>query len=330
MQVLLLSEADEKKVLSMKEAIDILEKAFAEFTSGGVAMPLRPVINVPEHEGMSSFMPCYLPKMGALAVKAVSVFRNNAAKGLPSIYGVVTLIDNETGAVLSVMNGGYLTALRTGAASGVATKYLAREDAHVVAIFGAGVQGRTQLEAVCEVRDIKAAFVYDSVKERAEQFVREMSGLGGKFPGEWHIASSPTEALRAADIICTTTTSKTPIFDGAELRPGVHINGVGSHAPGMRELDTTTVVRSKIVCDSAAACLAEAGDLLIPIQEQRLKKEDLCGDLGEVILGKRPGRQSRDEITLFKSVGLALEDASTALSVYRRARESKIGAEFEL
>ncbi len=330
MHILLLNETEEKKVLSMKDAIDILEKAFAEFTIGGVIMPQRPVINVPEHDGMAGFMPCYLPKMGALAIKAVNVFRNNAQRGLPSIHGVVALIDNETGVILSIMNGGYLTALRTGAASGVATKYLAREDAHVATIFGTGVQGRTQLEAVCAVRDIRKVWVYDIVKEQAERFVREMSSLGGSVPKEFRIASAPSEALKEADIICTTTTSKTPIFDGAGLRPGVHVNGVGSHAPAMRELDTTTVVRSKIICDSVSACLAEAGDLLMPMQEQRLKKDDLCGDLGEVILGKRPGRQSRDEITLFKSVGLALEDASTALYIYRHARGQGIGSEYEM
>ncbi len=330
MQVLLLNEADEKKVVSMKDTIGILEKAFAEFASGGVNMPLRPVINVPEHDGMAGFMPAYLPKMGALAVKTVCVFRNNAQRGLPSIHGVVSLIDNETGVILSVMNGGYLTALRTGAASGVATKYMAREDAHVAAIFGAGVQGRTQLEAICEVRDIRVAYVYDVVKGQAERFVQEMSKLGGKMPKDFRIAASPSEALKEADIICTTTTAKTPIFDGAELKPGVHINGVGSHAPAMRELDTTTVTRSKIVCDSVAACLAEAGDLLIPIQEGRLKKEDLRGDLGDAVLGKLRGRQSKDEITLFKSVGLALEDASTALAIYRQACERGIGSKFEL
>jgi len=330
MRVLLLSEADVRKVLHMGDAVAIVEKAFAEFASGSVNMPQRPVIAVPEHDGAAYFMPCYLPEMGALAIKVVDGFKGNPAKGLPFIHGVIVLINNETGAISSVMEGGYITAVRTGAASGVATKHLSREDSQVAAILGAGVQGVTQLEAICEVRDIKSVWIYDTNDEIASRYVREMKDRGGRIPADIRIASSPGEAVQKADIVCTATTSKVPIFDGGDLQPGVHVNGIGSHSPGVRELDTTTIVRSKVVCDYVSACLSEAGDLQIPIEEGRFKPEDIHGDLGDVIVGKLPGRESGEEITLFKSVGLAFQDASTALHIYKEAKKKGIGSEIEL
>lgn len=325
---LLLSGADVRKALSMEDAIELVERGFVEFGGGGVDMPQRPVITVPQNDGMAGFMPAFIQGMGALAIKTVTAFKKNPQKGMPTILGTVTLLDPETGAPLSIMDGGYLTAVRTGAASGVATRYLARPGARVAAIFGAGVQGRTQLEAICTVRGIEEVRVFDKDPQAAARFVQEMAGRG-PVPMIVKAVASPQEALAGADVVATATTSPSPVFDGDDLDPGVHINGVGSHAPKTRELDTTTVVRSKIVCDSVAACLVEAGDLLIPIEEGALDKSDIRGGLAEVIGGQLPGRESDEEITLFKSVGLAFQDAGTALETYRKARAMGLGTEFQ-
>lgn len=324
---LLLSKEDVRKVLTMPDAIRIMEQAFAELARGTAVMPQRPVINVPEQQGLTAFMPALLPSLGAFAIKVVSVFKSNAARGLPSIHGVVAVLSPETGQVIAVMDGGYLTAVRTGAVTGVAAKYMARKNARVVLVFGAGVQARTQLEAVCAVHKLEKVLVHDVMPGAAKAYAQQMAGYNG-IPKDIAVVTSVPEAVRAADIIVTATTSSTPIFDGHDVKPGTFVSGVGSHSPGARELDEVIVTRAKIVCDLTAACLVEAGDLMIPISEGKLRKEDIRGDLGDVILGKVRGRQNDQEITLFKSVGLAIQDASVALQVYRTAKEKGIGTEF--
>jgi alanine dehydrogenase len=325
---LLLSHSDVEKALSMEDAVGLVERGFVEFGKGGVDMPQRPVIFVPEHDGLAGFMPALVKEMGALAIKTVTAFKGNPKKGLPTIFGTVALLDVETGITLSIMDGGYLTAVRTGAASGVATKYLAKKDARVAAIFGAGVQGGTQLEAICTVRDISEVRVFDTDRAAAERFAREMSGRG-RIPTHIEVAGSAKEAVAGADVVSTATTSPTPIFDGDDLIPGAHVNGIGSHAPKVRELDTRTITRSKVVCDSVEACLVEAGDLLIPIAEGAFKESQVYGGLADVISGKLRGRENDEEITLFKSVGLAFQDAVTALHTYDRAKSEGLGQEFE-
>ncbi len=325
---LLLSSSDVQKALGMADAIRLVERGFIEFGAGNVEMPQRPVIFVAEHDGLAGFMPALVRGIGALSIKTVTAFKDNPKKGLPTIFGTVTLLDSETGVPLSIMDAGYLTAVRTGAASGVATKYLAKEDAHIAAIFSAGVQARTQLEAVCTVRDVNEVRVFDVDHAQAERFAEEMAGHDA-IPTNIEVVGSPGDALDGADIVVTATTSPSPVFDGDDLSPGAHINGVGSHAPGVRELDTRTVVRSKIVCDSVEACMAEAGDLLIPMEEGALSKSDIHGGLAEVIGGKMPGRVTDEEITLFKSVGLAFQDAVTALHTYQQAKVMGLGIEFQ-
>jgi ornithine cyclodeaminase/alanine dehydrogenase-like protein (mu-crystallin family) len=266
--------------------------------------------------------------MDALAIKTATAFKGNRRVGLPTVLATVTLLNPETGETLSVMDAGYLTAVRTGAASGVATKHLARPDAHVVAVFGAGTQGRTQLEAICEVRQIHEVRVFDVRAEAAEEFAEEI-GAKEWAPDRIRVVESPTRALAGADIVATATTSPRPVFAGADLEPGTHVNGVGSHTPGTRELDTETVRTSRVVCDSVEACLAEAGDLLIPLADGGIARDAIHGALGDVILGRLPGRESSHEITLFKSVGLACQDASVALLAYERARQLGLGTDFQ-
>jgi len=326
--VLVLSREDLRRILTMKETIEAVEEAFKLFHEGRAKMPLRPAIRVEEHNGLILYMPAYIGGMEALAVKVVSVYPENPKKyGLPTILGTILLNDPKSGKLLSIMDGGLITAMRTGAVSGVASKYLAREDSEVAGIFGAGVQARTQLMAIYEVRPIKKAFVYDVYPEAAKKYAEEMSRQLGI---DVTPVDEPIKAVKGCNIICTATTSKTPVFNGEWVEEGTHINGIGSHVPEARELDSTVIKRAKIVVDSYEACLKEAGDIIIPLKEGVISKDHIYADLGEVVSGSKPGRISNDEITLFKSVGLAIQDASTALRAYKMAVKSGIGKEITL
>jgi alanine dehydrogenase len=286
------------------------------------------VIKVPEHHGSVLFMPALIGGMGALGMKVVSVYPDNPAKhSLPTVMGVILLNDAATGQIVAIMDGGYITAMRTGAVSGVATKYMARPDARTATIFGGGVQARAQLMAVHAARPLERAFIFDIIPEQRDKFAADMTQLLG-IPVE--PATDVRLAVEAADVIAAATSAANPIFDGAWVRPGTHINGIGSHAPAMRELDTHIVQRSRVIVDLRAAALAEAGDLMIPIQEGAITAGHIVGELGQVITGQVPGRTSPDEITLFKSEGLAIQDVSVAARVYALAREQGVGQEVSL
>jgi len=321
---LLLSRNDVMKVLEMPDCMEVVEKAFAELANGTAVLPLRIPITPPD--GLALYMPAYLKQLGALACKIVTVYKNNPKlHNLPTTIGKVLLQDPATGDVVCIMDGGYLTAVRTGAASGVATKYLARQDkGQVAGIFGAGVQAKMQLWAVAVARDLKKAYVYDISDEAAGKFASEMSG---KLNLEIIRAKSADQILAEADIICTATSSPTPIFSGAKVREGTHINGIGSHTPGARELDTNIVMRSKFVADSYEACLKEAGDIMIPIKEGAITEAHMFAELGEIVTRRKPGREIDAEITLFKSNGLAIQDVATAKLVYDKAVEAGIGTQ---
>jgi alanine dehydrogenase len=323
---LLLTRADVASVLTMKDCMNAVSGAFAELSNGTAVLPLRTAIAPPD--GLSLYMPAYLKEMQALACKVVTVYKNNPSlHNLPTTIGKVLLQDPVTGNVICIMDGGYLTAVRTGAASGVATQLLARkDDGQVAGIFGAGVQAKMQLWAVAEARKLSKAIVYDLSDEAVAKFIAEM---GPKLNLEIVKAASSEEML-TADIIVTATSSNTPLFDGNKVKEGAHINGIGSHSPGARELDSAIVKRSKFVGDSLEACFKEAGDLIIPVNAGEIPKEHFYAELGEIITGKKPGRTSETEITLFKSNGLAIQDAATAKLVYEKAREKGIGNSVEL
>ncbi|MBI2835859.1 MAG: ornithine cyclodeaminase family protein, partial [Acidobacteria bacterium] len=260
---LLLNQNDVASLLTMPEAIDVVEEAFRQLALGNVTMPQRTVIRIAQHHGLHFGMPGYIGGDGdALGVKVVTVYPDNPTKyGLPTTIGTLLLGDPKTGAPLAVMEAGHLTAIRTGAAGGVAARHLARPDARTVGIFGAGVQARTQLSGVCAVRKIERAHVYDADSERARSYADEMQqrlGIAVKVVGE------PRDAVEGMDVVVLASSSPTPVLDGAWLLPGQHINAVGSHSPGARELDTTAVARSKVIADLASACLVEAGDIMIP------------------------------------------------------------------
>lgn len=324
---LLLTRDDVIRVLGMSDCMTVVEKAFAELTSGTAVLPLR--IGITPPDGLALYMPAYLKEMGALACKVVTVYKNNPQKfNLPTTIGKVLLQNPETGEVICIMDGGYLTAVRTGAASGVATRYLARQDkGQVAGIFGAGVQAKMQLWAMAVARELKSAYVYDISHDATKTFIAEMSP---KLKLEIIPADSPKQMLDKAEIICTATSSATPLFDGSQVRPGTHINGIGSHTPAARELDTAIVKRSKLVADSYEACLKEAGDIMIPLQEKAISQSHMQAELGEIIIGRKPGRAGATEITLFKSNGLAIQDAAAARLVYDKARQAGIGTDVKL
>jgi alanine dehydrogenase len=323
---LLLSRNDVITVLDMPDCMKVVEKAFSELASGTAVLPLR--INITPPDGLALYMPAYLKEMGALACKVVTVYKNNPTKhNMPTTIGKVLLQNPETGDVICIMDGGYLTAVRTGAASGVATAHLARKDkGQVAGIFGAGVQAKMQLWGVATARKLSKAYVYDKIDEAAAKFAREM---GAKLHLDVIKVDSPDKILEA-DIICAATSSPTPIFDGKKVKKGTHINGIGSHTPGARELDAEIIKRSKLVADSREACLKEAGDIMIPIKDGIISENHIWAELGEIIIGKKEGRTNSDEITLFKSNGLAIQDVATAKLVYDKALAAGIGVNAEI
>ncbi len=310
MDLLVLSAREVIDALSMAEAIGAMKYAFAQLSTGRAEAPVRTHIPIGS-EDATLVMPAFLADSGDLAVKVVSVFPQNNQLGLPTIHALVLALDAETGKPAALLEGGSLTAIRTGAVSGAATDLLARPDARRAAIIGSGVQARTQLEAVCTVREIEEVRVFDLNPQQAAQFARDLAGRG-PVPHSITVALDANSAIRDADIICTATTSSTPVFDANYLKPGVHINGVGSFTPAMQEIDTPTVKRSLVVVDSREAALAEAGDLIIPLQNGDITAEHIAAELGEIVSGIHPGRTDPAQITFFKSVGVAVQDAAAA------------------
>lgn len=328
MDLRILSAKDVKQALPMAEAIKYMKLAYQLLSSGMADVPLRPHVSA-ENGGTTLVMPAYVDELKALAVKVVSVFPQNVGQGLPAINGLVTVISAETGRPLALLEGAALTAIRTGAGSGAATDLLANPDAEVVTILGSGVQARTQLEAVCTVRKIKTVYVYSPNQMHAAAFVAEMAGQG-PIPEDVRVAGSAATAVAAADIICAATTSSTPVFAYADLKQGVHINGVGSFLPTMQEVDVETVSQAQIFVDSREGALAEAGDLLIPLQSGLITEAHIQAELGEVVAGEKNGRTDPTQITFFKSVGNAAQDAVAGQLAWNNALKLGLGTTMSL
>jgi alanine dehydrogenase len=322
-----LSAGDVRSGLPMSEAVEAMREAFRALSEGRSTVPPRTHIPLSDPPGDALFMPSCMPSIGRIGVKAITLFGGNPARGLPMLQAVMLMLDAETGAPLALIDGNVLTAIRTGAASGAATDALARRDASVAAIFGAGLQARTQLEAVCSVRPVRDARVYDVRPEPARSFAADMSTLLGirVLPAE-----TPTEALAGADIVCTATTSREPVFDDADLEGGTHINAVGSYKPDVRELPGQTVARAVVVVDRISDAMAEAGDLVVPLTEGLFGADHIATELGDVLAGRAPGRESAEQITLFKSVGVAVQDLAAADRLLRRAERDGLGVEVSL
>lgn len=329
MELRILNATDVRLALPMTAAVAAMKKAFAELARGEVTLPLRTQLDVSAHGGVALFMPAYAAGSDALAVKAVAVYPRNAQRGLPTIHGVVLVFEASSGRPVALLEGGALTAIRTGAASGAATDLLARPDAGVAAIIGSGVQARTQLEAVCAVRPIQEVRVYSTNPEQAEQFAREMSGQGA-IPSCVVVAADADSAVQGADVVCTATTSFTPVFSAGALSSGCHVNAVGSFRPDMQEIPTETVRQARLVVDQREAVLAEAGDVIIPLQQGAIDESHIHAELGAIASGQATGREDARQITLFKSVGLAVQDAVAASVALERAEAEGLGTVIQL
>lgn len=325
-----LSADDVRRAVPMQAAIDAVEAAFVRLATGQAAVPLRVQITTPEHEGVSFFMPARLggAPVPALGVKVVSVFPGNLGRGEPSIYALVNLFDPASGRPLAALDGTYLTALRTGAASGVATRHLARTDARVLAIFGAGAQALPQVLAVCAVRPIERIWIVNRTPERARSLADRLRDAG--LTQDLRIAASPAQALAEADVVCTATAASTPLFADAELCPGTHINAIGAYRPAMAEIPAATLARARIVVDQRQAAWAEAGDLIQAREAGLISEAHIAGELGDVAAGTVPGRTEPAEITCFKSVGNAAQDVAVAALALARASELGLGVEVAL
>lgn len=328
--MLAINQADIAKILDWGEAVQTIEAAFAALSTGHANVPLRVGLPVPAYDGLLLTMPGLIssangqPDEAGLAVKMVSVFGRNPARQLPLIQGLVVLFEPDTGRPLALFDGGTLTAIRTGAAGGVATKHLAHADASIVALFGAGVQGETQLLAVAAVRPIRQVRVWSRNQQKAELFCQKMQAAL-KIPVTR--AASEGEALAHADIVITATTSFTPVFEDADIADGVHINGVGSYTHAMREVPGETVARATVVVDAKEGAMAEAGDILIPMSEGKFNASHIYAEIGELCAGLKRGRTglSHDAITFFKSVGNAVQDVAMARYLYSKARAAGLG-----
>lgn len=328
--MLILTANDVRNALPMDQAIEAMKRAYAALSEGRAEVPLRSHLTIPTHDATSLFMPAYVQDAGgdSMVLKVVSLFPENPERGLPFIHAAVLAFDASSGRPRALLEGGSLTAIRTGAASGAATDLLARPECHVAAIFGAGVQGRTQLEAVCTVRPIERVWIFDPKPNNAQTFITEMSGAG-PVPSELFLAETPKQAVAEADVICTATTSPKPVFEDEHLKPGVHINAVGAFTPDMAEIPPNTIIRGMVVVDSRTAALEEAGDLIQPIRSGIYSAENIHAELGEIITGNARGRIDADQVTVFKSVGIAVQDALAAELAIKTAREGGIGQEIE-
>jgi ornithine cyclodeaminase/alanine dehydrogenase-like protein (mu-crystallin family) len=319
MRIRILSSDDVKTALPMPKAVEMMKHAFGQLSAGKATVPLRSKIS--SDKGDTLLMPAYLHSKQDLGVKIVSIYKDNPLKDLPTVTAIVIVLDSQTGQPRALIEGDSLTATRTGATGGLASELLARRNAKTVALFGAGVQARAQLQGVMAVRSIAQVNLFDLSASAAQKLSVEIASWADA-PAV-NLVSNSKEAIHQVDIIITATTSSEPVFDGNEIKPGTHITGVGSYTPQMQEVDETTVRRSRVVVDSRVACLAEAGDIIIP-------KATIEAELGEIVNGLKPGRQSAEEITFFKTVGVAVADATAAAAVLNEAEKNELGTVIEV
>lgn len=322
MELRILSAADVRSAVDMPTAIACVREAFASLSRGEADVPVR--VALPIEGGVSLFMPGALPAAGQAAAKVVSVAPDNPARGLPAIHALVLVLDPVTGRTRAVMDGTWLTALRTGAAGGVAADLLARPDARVLTVFGSGVQARTQVEAARCVRAIEEVRIVSLSRPSAEVFAAELADVNAE------VFTDPGAALAGADIVVTATDSATPVFDGSLVEEGTHVTGVGSYTLEMREVDTTLVRRARVFVDQVAAAMAEAGDIVGPIEDGDVGPDVIVGEIGEVVAGTLPGRTGPSDITFFKSVGNAVQDVAVAGRVCAVAEARGLGTLVEL
>ncbi len=327
--MLILTAQDVRRALPLETAIAGMKHAFAALSRGDAVIPLRVRLPVASRNAAALLMPAYVPgadgdaQSDALAVKVVTLYPENIPAGRPLIHAAVLVMDARTGQMLALLEGSSLTAIRTGAASGAATDLLARPDARIAAIFGSGAQARTQLEAICAVRPLAEVRIYSRERAHARSFVEAMRPL---VPVKLLEAASPREAMEGVDLICTATTSISPVFEDDHVPAGIHINGVGSYTPEMIEIPPLTIARALTVVDSLTACQAEAGEIIRAVALGG-KAWAQVAELGAIINGTTPGRTSAEQITFFKSVGVAVQDAVAAQITLENAARLGLGQE---
>jgi alanine dehydrogenase len=326
LMVLVLSELDVSSVLAMPEGVRVIEDVFRQHAAGETTLVPRLNVNLPESAGAFRAMAAVLPCFGMFGLKTLTGYPGRRAP--QETYFAILLFDGRDGALLSIMAASHITGIRTGAASGVAAKYLSREGASVVGIFGAGIQARYQIDALAAVRPVKAIKVFDIDTEKAAAFARALEA-------DLKIATWPAttakEAVGGSDLVVAATTAREPVFQGEWLDEGVHVCGVGANSPAKRELDEMTFRRSnKVVVDFKEQVLEEAGDLQAAIRNGAIAASGIYAELGDIIVGRKAGRQSASEITMFKSVGVAIEDIAVAAFVYEQAVAKGLGTPIAL
>lgn len=311
---------------SMKQAIDAMERAFILLSSNECHIPIRVVTRLPANDLLMLYKPAFVEKDRKITVKFITQRERTAIPGIPSIQGIVMVIDSVTGEIISVMDGDYITALRTGAASGLATRLFAGNDARTMALFGCGAQGKTQVEAVLCERPISKILIFEKNSDRAYRFIDE---LQEKSSAEM-VYCEDTSALKEADIICTATNATEPLFRREDVKKGAHINAIGSFQPHMQELDPLLIRDARVFLDSWEPCLKESGDLIKPIREGIFNENHISGEIGDVLRKRIRGRESEDQITIFKSVGVAIQDYMVATEIYNCSLEKGFGIEINL
>jgi len=308
--------------LPMSECIEVMDKMFRSLASGECIQPLRSIMQLPNHKGLLGIMPGHASTLNMMGIKTISVFHGNREAGLPSHQGVVILFDAQNGKPLMIFDATAITAIRTAAASAVATRVLARENAELLAIIGSGEQAKQHIEAMLLVRKIKQVNIWSRNENNAQE-LGEIVSEQYKVPV--HVKKTAQQAVENADIICTVTSSKEPVVKGDWISTGTHINAVGSSTAASRELDTAAVLKSKLFTDCYESLFNEAGDFLIPKKEGAVDDSFVKAELGEVLLGTKKGRENEEEITLFKSLGIASEDIFAAHHIYEKLRKGEVG-----
>ncbi|WP_144548904.1 ornithine cyclodeaminase family protein [Peribacillus simplex] len=327
--MLVISEKEIQQSYGMKDAIADVTAVLHAHGARKIDNPHRTVLAFPQHEASALYMPSADLSEEVSAVKVVTIFPKNPSSGKATTQGVILLSDAENGEHLALLNASYLTRLRTGALSGIATDFLARKDARVLTIIGTGAMGFEQAIGVLAVRDIERILLVNRTREKAEKFGEKLRAFGVTVPFE--VYEDVSAAVRQADIICCATRSNEPVFNGQDLKPGTHINGVGSYLPDMKEVDNTTVSRAaKIIVDDLAGVKDEAGELISAANQGNWSFNDIHGELFELVMLTKTGRENEEEITFFKSVGAAYFDLAVAKGVYRQSNERNIGMEIEV
>ena len=327
MPVRILTQAQVTELLPMADCVDLMESTLKTLSRGGAILPLRTILRLPEGRGIFGSMPSYLNPPDAIGLKAISVIPGNEGTKYDSHQGVVLLFEATHGTLQAILDASSITAIRTAAVSGVATRALARPDAGDLAILGTGVQGHSHLDAMAVARPLRRVRVWGRNPENLAAFV---TAAKARYPFPIESASSVEAALAGADIVCTVTGARTPIVERRWVAAGAHLNVVGASLAAARELDSDTVAAARVYADRRESLLAESGDFLIPKSEGRFGDEHLVGELGDVLDGKVVGRQSPMDITMFKSLGLAIEDLAAAHLVAKRAAERSLGTVLEL